>query len=59
MKETLNEFLQRTHMEDEPTVLDDDLPDAFNAWLEDLGIDLMIAYAEKWHSEQMLAELNK
>ena len=57
-KETFEEFLGRMHMEDEPTVLDDDLPDAFDAWLSNLGIDLTIVYAEKWHVEQQLADLN-
>ena len=59
MKETFEDFLKRTHMEDEPTVLDDDLPDAFDAWLEDLGIELMIAYADKWGLEQGLVTINE
>ena len=59
MKESLEDFLKKTHMEDEPTVLDDDLPDAFDAWVSELGSELLIAYAEKWHSEQLLANLNK
>ena len=57
-EESFREFLGRMHMEDEPTVLDDDLPDAFDAWLSNLGIDLTIVYAEKWHVEQQLADLN-
>lgn len=57
-KESFEEFLSRKHMEDEPTVLDDDLPDAFDNWLSNLGVDLMIVYAEKWHIEQLLANLN-
>lgn len=57
-KESFEEFLGRMHMEDEPTVLDDDLPDAFDNWLA-MGNELMIAYAEKWHTEQLLADLDK
>ena len=57
-KETLEEYLQRVHTTDEPMVLDDDLPAAYERWLESLGTDLLIAYAEKWHTEQMLANLN-
>ena len=57
MKETFNDVLQRMHMQDEPMVLDDDLPDAYDAWVSDLGVDLMIAYAEKWHTEQLIANL--
>lgn len=59
MKETFEEFLGRMHMEDEPMVLDDDLPDAFDNWLSNQGSELMIAYAEKWHLEQLLANLKK
>jgi hypothetical protein len=59
MKESFEEFLGRMHMADEPMVLDDDLPDAFDNWLSNLGVDLIIAYAEKWHVEQLLADLKK
>jgi len=59
MKETFENFLGRVHIEDEPTVLDDDIQEAYEAWLENLGIDLLIAYAEKWHIEQMLSALQK
>ena len=58
-KETFEDFLQRMHSDDEPTVLDDDLPDAFDDWLSNLGVDLTIAYAEKWNVEQKLADLNE
>lgn len=59
MKESFKEFLGRMHMEDEPTILDDDLPDAFNDWLGNIGADLLISYAEKWYLEQLLADLKK
>ena len=59
MKESLEDFLKRMHMEDEPTVLDDDLPDAFDAWVSELGPDLLIAYAEKWHSEQQMITVSE
>jgi len=29
--------------------LDDEMPDNFSEWLEDMGPDEMIEYAEKWH----------
>jgi hypothetical protein len=57
-KESFEQFLGRMHTEEEPTILDDELPDAFDHWLGTLGIDLMMAYAEKWHLEQILANLN-
>lgn len=57
-KESFEDFLGRMHMADEPMVLDDDLPDAYDLWLSNLGVALMMAYAEKWHLEQVLANLN-
>lgn len=35
-------------MEQEPQVLDDDLPDAFNDWLERQDIDDIITYANEY-----------
>lgn len=52
---SFEKYLEEKHMEQEPTVLDDDLPDAFDHWVCNIGYDLTIAYAEKWHTEQMLA----
>lgn len=36
MKETFTQYIERMHMEDEPTVLDDDLPEAYDEWLTEL-----------------------
>jgi len=58
-EETLEAFLERMHMEDEPMTLDDDMQDAYERWLGNLDIEEMILYAEKWHLEQLLAALNK
>lgn len=58
-KETFEEYLKRKHFEDEPMTLDDDMENAYERWLEWQGIDLVIAYAEAWHVEQKLADLNK
>jgi len=58
-EETLEAFLERMHMEDEPMTLDDDMQDAYERWLGNLDIEEMILYAEKWHIEQLLAALNK
>ena len=57
-KENFEDFLGRMHMAEEPMTLDDDLPDAFDHWLGNMGVELMIAYAEKWHLEQLLANFN-
>lgn len=55
-KETFENFLARMHMEDEPMVLDDDLPDHFDHWLSNLDLEMVILYAEKWHLEQLSVE---
>jgi len=57
-KESFKEFLRRTHIAHEPITLDDDLPAAFNYWVGHIGIELMMAYAEKWHLEQILANFD-
>ena len=52
MKEkTFEEFLQERHMEECPTVLDDDLPDAYGAWISERDIQEIIDYAGKWGEE--------
>ena len=56
-KESFEEFLGKLQMQDEPMLLDDDIPEGYNRWLEEQGVDLIIAYAEKWHTEQQLATL--
>jgi len=58
-KESFEEFLGRMHMEDEPAVLDDDLPDAYEKWSEDIGYGLLVAYAEKWHVEQKMVVVDE
>lgn len=46
MKKTFEYFLQDRFMELEPQVLDDDLPDAFEAWLEKLDIEELMKFAD-------------
>jgi len=45
---TFEQYLQDKHAE-QYNGLDDEMPDNFNEWLEELGSDEMIEYAEKWH----------
>lgn len=42
------DFLQEKFIEGNPTVLDDDIPDAFNDWLADLDVDELIAYGNQY-----------
>jgi len=48
------EYLQDKHAA-QYQGLDDEMPDNFNEWLEDLGSDEMIEYADKWHDTYLEA----
>jgi len=50
-------YLEDVCFELYPEILDDEMPDFFEDWLEEKELDLIIAYAEKWHTEQKLATL--
>lgn len=41
-------FLQNKHIVENPMLLDDDLPDAFDAWLGELQADDFIKYGEEF-----------
>jgi len=56
-KESFEEFLGKLHLQAEPMLLDDDIQEGYERWVEEQGVDLIIAYAEKWHTEQQLATL--
>lgn len=42
------EFLGQKHMEEEPMVLDDDLPDAFDNWVSNQSADEWIALGDEY-----------
>ena len=42
------QFLQERFVNEEPQVLDDDIPDAFNAWLENSDLQEIIDYADMY-----------
>lgn len=48
------EYLYTKFEDDQPGFLDDDLPDAFNAWLSNLQADDFIKYGD-----ELLETLNK
>ena len=61
-KETFEQFLHMKHMEAEPQILDDDLPDAFNDWLEmdaDEFIKLGQEYGDSLRKAPNQVELKK
>jgi len=45
---TFEEYLETIHFEENPQLLDDDLPDAFNDWLGELDNDELIIYADQY-----------
>lgn len=42
------DFLQEKFIESNPSVLDDDIPDAFSDWLQDLDPDDFIIYGNQY-----------
>lgn len=48
------EWLGYQHMIEEPTVLDDDLTDAFDAWLEDADLE---AFAKRYGEDVAMRDL--
>ena len=47
------DFLQDYHCKTHPTILDDDLPDAFDEWISGLDIDRWIYLGDKYLAEQL------
>ena len=45
---SFEKFLEEKCFEDNPTVLDDDMPDFFDAWLGEQDVDSMMMYAQMW-----------
>jgi len=48
MKQTFEDYLKDLHLSDEPMTLDDDLPDAFENWLENLSQEFILKMAQNW-----------
>lgn len=45
-KQTFEEFLAEKHVEMQPEILDDDIPDAFDAWMSDMEQDELVRLAD-------------
>jgi len=43
---TFNEYLQDIHADENPTVLDDDMPDSFDDFMGNMDIEEICEYAE-------------
>jgi len=52
---TFEEYLQEVHAK-EYIGTDDDMPDAFNDWLIELGSDSFLQYAEEWKNRDKCNE---
>ena len=48
MKQTFEQFLQAQLIKENPRLLDDQLPDAFDEWKEGISADEFIEFANKW-----------
>ena len=45
---TFEEYLEHRCFEENPTVLDDDMPDFFDSWLGDQNVEAIMIYADGW-----------
>lgn len=52
------EYLHKQFMGEEPTVLDDDLSDAYEVWLENLQADDFIKFADEF-AEELLKDIER
>ena len=55
---TFIDYLAEKHAEINPTILDDDMPDAFDDWMSDLDQDDLIKFADiyagiKYHEGEL------
>lgn len=53
MVTTFIDYLKEIHMQENPELLDDDLPDDFDRWISTLDIEEVIQHAEDWGKEQI------
>ena len=60
MRQSFEDFLKDTFMSDEPesATSKETFDDNFDRWMQQTDLDLLIAYAEKWHAVQMLVITN-
>jgi hypothetical protein len=56
MKQTFEEFLQDMHYELHPTLLDDDLPDAFNDWISNLDSEAWIEMGNGYALSELIKQ---
>ena len=47
---SFNDFMSAKHYEENPEVLDDDLPDSYDAWVAELTSEDVLAFANEYTS---------
>jgi hypothetical protein len=57
-KQTFEDFLKDKHYENNPKLLDDDLPEKFDTWIGDLQADDFIDYGQEYADSQVNLGLN-
>ena len=55
-KETFEDYLGEKHFEENPTLLDDDIPDDFVDWMEQLDNQELIEYADSFVKKSLEAK---
>lgn len=53
---TFEDYLKEIHAQENPEILDDDMPDDYEMWLIDRTADEIIDYAEAWGRELLNTE---
>lgn len=48
---TFEEYLEKRCFDENPTVLDDNMPDFFDNWLGEQSVDSIMIYADGWMHE--------
>ena len=56
---TFNDYLEGICFEENPTILDDDMPDFFDNWVSELDNEQLISLAQKWGNELIKKECNE
>jgi len=54
MKQNFEQYLMEYFVKVEPTVLDDDIPDSFSDWLENIDMDTIFEVADLFGREKVL-----
>lgn len=59
MKTTFRYFLEEKCFAENPTILDDDMPDFFDGWVSDLQADEFMDYGEEYSQKLVFEEKKK